>query len=474
MSESAVADQMASPDDAEPPHAAAAAAVTVVPSPVHVQRQPLDDDDESEWEYEYSTTETETFYVTLDLSKEDFKGPQDQAKGTFLHYQNHNELLDQQSKADGEQGQGFNKDAASSAGGSDAERDEDNHRRRVRFQEENPNKRSPKGRNEDEEDEEDDEDEEENGDKEGEGDADGDGDAKKARPERVQILDLHTENPIISYKGRVFSGQWCENATTELLMTRHDDDEEEPSPLPAIRRLANGKVDLLAASSARITVKELKVKPKLDRTQSRASAHLPATVIPPVDPKATQERIDQRNFLADLIALKRRKGETDDVTVIARSMQGKARVQNARGKGVRTHRRGRWVTTNQLQAVTEPAEGGVRPRRAGRKKGSGRGKWGLFSMEEMRGVSTAHASAPSVAGSTGAAEVEAGSGISTPTPFQWGEAEGELGRDSSPVEAGEGMDIDGEDEQEDEDGFDFDDNEDMDEDEGDEEEMDED
>ena len=40
--------------------------------------------------------------------------------------------------------------------------------------------------------------------------------------EKVQIMELHSPNPVISYKGRVYEGQWSQNVGTELLLTRHD------------------------------------------------------------------------------------------------------------------------------------------------------------------------------------------------------------------------------------------------------------
>lgn len=260
-------------------------------------------------------------------------------------------------------------------------------------------------------------------------------DDNRADPERVQILDLHTENPIISYKGRVFSGQWCENITTELLLTRHD----EESDLPVLRHLDDG-VDLLAASSSRITVSEQKLRPKdSERERQRAGTQLPQTVIPPVDPKASQERTDQRNFLADLIALKRRKGETDDVTVIARSMQGK----RGRGKRLQTHRRGRWAYPGGLHAV-HGLEG--RSRRGGKRRGARvRGKWALFPLEEA-GVRDLVPIAPKPAPPPPAGDEP---GMSMPTPFRWAdleeeEEEEEQDGSSRPMEGFIGPDLDDE------------------------------
>ncbi|KAI1745045.1 hypothetical protein F4680DRAFT_404084 [Xylaria scruposa] len=378
-----------------------------------------EEENESEWEYEYSTTETETFYVTLDLSTADFKA-QDQVKSNDFPSRGRWQL---QRATQFRANRASHNSGASSAGSSDAERDDED---RPDISRKDRDKQIPSLQDDD-----------------------------SANPEKVQILELHSENPIISYKGRVFSGRWCENTTTELLMTRSD----EGNPLPVLRHLENG-VDLLAASSARINVTEQKFKPKVsNRERQRASAHLPQTIIPPVDLKASQERIDQRNFLADLIALKRRKGETDDVTVIARSMQGK-RAQT-KVKGVRTHRRGRWAHPNKLHAVRGLEE---RPRRGGRRRGSGRarGKWALFPLEEP-------AQDPaSAASSRVASPAEGETSISTPTPFRWDDLE--EGQDDSLalmegiVEADEADEDDEQDEQEEDDGED-DDNNDYDEDE---------
>ncbi|KAI0855248.1 hypothetical protein F4860DRAFT_520052 [Xylaria cubensis] len=388
---------------------------TTASAPSQARGRVDEEENESEWEYEYSTTETETFYVTLDLSKADFKA-QDQVKSNDFPSRGRWQLQRATAYRHTTDRASHNS-AASSAGSSDAERDDEDQPNITR---DDRGKRLPSAQ-----------------------------DDNSANPEKVQILELHSENPIISYKGRVFAGQWCENTTTELLMTRSD----EENPLPVLRHLGNG-VDLLAASSARINVTEQKFKPKVsDRERQRASAHLPQTIIPPVDLKASQERIDQRNFLADLIALKRRKGEADDVTVIARSMQGK-RAQT-KVKGVRTHRRGRWAHPNKLQAVRGLEE---RPRRGGRRRGSGRarGKWALFPLEEP-------AQDPaSVASSRVASPADGESSISTPTPFRWDDLE--EGQDDS-LAPMEGIIEAGEDDEQDEDDGEDDDNNEYDEDE---------
>jgi hypothetical protein len=158
--------------------------------------------------------------------------------------------------------------------------------------------------------------------------------------EEVQILELHSENPIISYKGRIYVGQWSQNVGTELLMVKQDD----KNPLPALRSLGDG-VDLLAASSARIITTEKEIKPRHPGAQhTKAGAFSsnrdkrydpsdidpdeaggPVSIVPRPEVGSSQGRFDQGQFLAKLVAIKKEKGETDEVTIVAESHQAVAR-----------------------------------------------------------------------------------------------------------------------------------------------------
>lgn len=192
-------------------------------------------------------------------------------------------------------------------------------------------------------------------------------------------MELHSPNPVISYKGRVYQGQWSQNVGTELLMTRHDDDD----PLPVVRSLDDG-IDLLAASCARITVtqKELERKDpestqghdKLTKEEREA-----LTKIPKPETKPSIARTNQTNFLARLIALKKRKGEKDEVPVLVNG--------NVRDLWVKGSHRGRG--------------------RGGRPKGRGRRK-GIDALHQ-EGVPHHRSALASIAESPN----------STPTPRRW-------------------------------------------------------
>ncbi|KAI1140576.1 hypothetical protein F5Y05DRAFT_322512 [Hypoxylon sp. FL0543] len=350
------------------------------------------EEDESEWEYEYSKTETETFYVTLDLSKVDFTS-RDAGSVNRPGYR----------------------------GGEKAERAKLYLNRRMSPS--NSNDNSPD--NSDEE---------------------GDITRNLKHPERqketsddgddhqVQILDLHSEHPVVSYKGRVYSGQWSQNVGTEFLITKRDED----NPLPVLRHLDHD-VELLAASCARITVKEKQLKPKKD-TKRQYSAREPMErgsvrpVVPPAERWATRERIDQGNFLANFIALKKRRGETDDVTVIARSVERPNRNQSRKRKQRQKQgHRGKYNLPHYRG-----------PRRANR--GSD-----LLKTLSIREQSATPSLAPSADETV----------ISTPTPQHWDDLEeddreeGQKGDEEEEENEGEiedeGMDdIDEEDEDEDE------------------------
>ncbi|KAF7175339.1 hypothetical protein CNMCM7691_007930 [Aspergillus felis] len=135
--------------------------------------------------------------------------------------------------------------------------------------------------------------------------------------ERVQILGLHTTNPIVSYQNQIFSCTWADQIGTELLFTRpetgHEPDLE--SALPQISPLRNGKdFDLIAANSVKI----LGRKANLISSSGSGSTQVPsiqtsetANVLRKTGPQSNQAR-----FLERLTHIKRQRGETDTVRTV--------------------------------------------------------------------------------------------------------------------------------------------------------------
>lgn len=135
----------------------------------------------------------------------------------------------------------------------------------------------------------------------------------------IQILDLHSERPFISYRGRVFEGEWAEVVGTELILADHNDKNRG---LPALRTMP-GDVDLLAASCSRILTTEKALKPKNPEEDPLADVRKEWLISIPPGVDKSGERAQQASFLEKLIALKLKKGEKDQVTVYAKEAIGK-------------------------------------------------------------------------------------------------------------------------------------------------------
>ncbi|KAI1462775.1 hypothetical protein F4805DRAFT_452603 [Annulohypoxylon moriforme] len=366
-----------------------------ISTPIDVPSVVPPEEDESEWEYEYSTTETETFYVTLDLSKADFTS-RDASTVNRPGYRGGEKVERAKMYLNRRMSSSHNNIDISSDSDSDSEMPQIP---KPKEPQPPPPEPQSKDSNEDFDD------------------------------HQVQIMELHSQNPIISYKGRIYSGVWSSNIGTELLLTRRDDD----APVPALRHLDHD-VELLAASSARITVKEINLKPKDDALERQRNALLPRErtalndLVPPAERWSTRERVDQGNFLARLISLKKERGEMDEVTVVAKGMErgDRGRLTKKIGKGKQGHR-------------------------------------GKFNLPHVRGPKRARGSellrTLSIREDEGESEVGVDGEVSTPTPRHWEDLGGEDEEEyEDELEDGEGEGgEEGEDGEEDEGEYDDDD-----------------
>lgn len=163
------------------------------------------------------------------------------------------------------------------------------------------------------------------------------GDNEPKKPARIrnvgeiQVLDLHSDNPIISYKGRIFSGSWASNIGTELIFGAHDEIAERD--LPHLQTLPGG-VDLMAASSVRILTTPADLRPK-HRPEGGPALMLPyanrrpapdryrsmrkeSKIEIPVAFDKHGRRKPQARFLENLMAIKVKKKEFDEVTTITK------------------------------------------------------------------------------------------------------------------------------------------------------------
>jgi hypothetical protein len=139
---------------------------------------------------------------------------------------------------------------------------------------------------------------------------------------KIQIMELHSERPMVMFKERYYDCQWASNVGTEMLFIKHD--PEDKNPLPILRSL-EGDVDLLAASSQRIMATEViledkgeknsKAKGKTKKKKTKGRRLKLKDLAIPVGRGADQERRETAKFLEELIYAKLEKGELDAVTV---------------------------------------------------------------------------------------------------------------------------------------------------------------
>ncbi|POR34682.1 Uncharacterized protein TPAR_05113 [Tolypocladium paradoxum] len=278
--------------------------------------QQVSQDDQEEWEYEYSTTETETYYLTVELSYPEFKerthrAPHHSRGGYYKNWQDQSSAdpatIITRSKQGNEGALSDDDNDDEPEGEGEGEGDDD-------VQPLDPVLEA-KGKAVDTGNTINDKDKEK-GQETGDGDDEEEDDSESM--EDIQILDLHSHNPIISYRGRVFEGQWAEVIGTEAILANHD----EENPLPALRNLAEG-VDILGASASRIMTTEKVPKPKVPDEDTLAPIREEWNIRIPPGKDRTGERALQIRFLENLIALKKKRGEQDQVTVYATDGAGK-------------------------------------------------------------------------------------------------------------------------------------------------------
>ncbi|KAI9850881.1 MAG: hypothetical protein M1838_004860 [Thelocarpon superellum] len=135
---------------------------------------------------------------------------------------------------------------------------------------------------------------------------------------RIQMLDLHTTQPLISYQNQFYTAQWASTIGTDLFFTAPSSSETTHPTL-----LRTPQFDVLATSTTRLLATPATLKPRPDVATS--PTHEPPNpptdsddIVIPVGTGASEGRIQQARFLEQLIRAKRARGESDEVTVHAR------------------------------------------------------------------------------------------------------------------------------------------------------------
>ncbi|OBT48493.1 hypothetical protein VE00_01359 [Pseudogymnoascus sp. WSF 3629] len=243
-------------------------------------------DDSDEWEYEYSTTETETFYLTLDLTTPSI--PTSRPRATAPPSGRASAKTKWINPGLGRHKRQLGHAPTISLGDKDKEGEE---AVPVESADEEPQSPTNDASLHDENEPE----------------------SNESPGQKIQILHLESDNPLISYRDHTFTCRWTKNIGSELLFTPDDDTDD---PLPALRHLPGG-VALLASCSARLTSATATVVPVTHATPLSLAPYEEGPLVESVSVAASTERRNQARFLERLMGIKERKAEDDEVTVVA-------------------------------------------------------------------------------------------------------------------------------------------------------------
>ncbi|KKZ68023.1 hypothetical protein EMCG_06233 [[Emmonsia] crescens] len=173
--------------------------------------------------------------------------------------------------------------------------------------------------------------------------------------DQVQIMDLHSENPIISYRNQIFSCSWVDLVGTEMTFSM----PEERSTLPRLRqhqdydlisanrvKLLGQKANLIPSSSEMPNADPNDSHPAAAATPTPGYSDVAAAITTTATTTTTTPRLPATNqalFLERLMNAKRAKGESD----VVRTTFSQKRNQNFEAK-----LRG-WARTGEQMAELE-------------------------------------------------------------------------------------------------------------------------
>ncbi|KAF2759988.1 hypothetical protein EJ05DRAFT_509656 [Pseudovirgaria hyperparasitica] len=130
---------------------------------------------------------------------------------------------------------------------------------------------------------------------------------------QLQIMELHGQNPIISYGGKVFSCRWASALGTDLYFSNVVDTfEMNEDPLKAGK-----KFDLLGAGSARLVATSVELKKRSAGGEDEVEGILTNGLSGRPGWDASGGKQSQIRFINRLEAVKRKKNETDRIPLSA-------------------------------------------------------------------------------------------------------------------------------------------------------------
>jgi hypothetical protein len=129
--------------------------------------------------------------------------------------------------------------------------------------------------------------------------------AEDENDDRIQIMELHSRNPYVSYRNHIFSCEWADMIGTDMHFVRREDSEPDPTYL----KHTDG-YSLIAANPIKIIGRRAHfARPSVTAAQANESNE-PLSASNPI---LADNRSSQVRFLQELMDIKREKGETDMV-----------------------------------------------------------------------------------------------------------------------------------------------------------------
>ncbi|KAJ5150929.1 uncharacterized protein N7482_010181 [Penicillium canariense] len=185
--------------------------------------------------------------------------------------------------------------------------------------------------------------------------------------ERIQILGLHTCNPIVSYYNQIFSCSWADQIGTELIFSHPDThpDTDTDTDHPDTHPLLQGpSFELLAANSVKLLGRKANITSSSGSGLADPTTSTSAVTPVPTDntlssqpgaasvPRRAAQPSHQSHFLARLQSIKAAKGETDTVRTTF-SMRRNVNVAERLGAWARTE-----AQLAEIHALTQRANKG--------------------------------------------------------------------------------------------------------------------
>lgn len=182
-------------------------------------------------------------------------------------------------------------------------------------------------------------------------------DENESQDQSLQLLDLHTGNPIVSYQGNIFSCSWTDMIGTTMFFSDHRD-----TPLYD-PELVTDELDMMGTSRIKLVGHLAKTTPikqpvQGDEPGSSTAIDVDSGVslggIRSSNAKRNADLRKQANFLEQLMNVKKNRGEEDNVRIV---MNSKIAAVEAAGKlHLNTQRRGEEIEELNKKVVRGDAE----------------------------------------------------------------------------------------------------------------------